>query len=75
MYVEQAEYCGYKPIGCCQQTGASCKTNVEGIIKIRGTIISSMTKSGQHGNNAYTYTELAIKQHNLVKTVSNFAAY
>jgi hypothetical protein len=47
-YIEQAEYCGFIPIGCSQQIGQSWRTIVEGIIKMRGTIISNMTKSGNH---------------------------
>jgi hypothetical protein len=74
-YIEQAAYRGYTPIGCSQQTGSSCRTIVEGIIKIRGTIISNMTKSGSHSNDSYEYTDVAIKRHNLVKTVSKFSAY
>jgi hypothetical protein len=74
-YVEKAQLCGYSPIGCSQQTGISCKSMIEGVVKIRGTIIANMTKSGQHANDPYLYVDVAIKRHTLVKTVSTFAAY
>jgi hypothetical protein len=74
-YVEKAESSGYKPIGCSQQTGQSCKSIIEGVVKIRGTMIANMTKSGHHDNNPYHYADLAIKRHNLVRSVSTFAAY
>jgi hypothetical protein len=74
-YTEQAEKEGNLPIGCSQQTGVSCKTIIEGLVKIRATMIGNMTKSGQNANDPYLYTEVAIKRQNLVRSVSKFAAY
>jgi hypothetical protein len=74
-HIEDAELMGFKPIGCSQQSGPSCRLVIEGLVKIRGTIIGNMSRSGEHGNDPYMFAEVAIKRHNLVKTVSKFAAY
>lgn len=74
-YIKIAEDAGCLPVACSQQTGKTCKAIIKGVIKIRGTMIANMTKSGQNDNNPYMYTGLAIKRHSLVRSVSDFAAY
>jgi hypothetical protein len=74
-HIEVAELMGFKPIGCSQQTGPSCRLIIEGLVKIRGTIIGNMSRSGEHSNDWYMFAEVANKQQNLVKTVSKYAAY
>jgi hypothetical protein len=74
-YISKATLSGQQPIGCSQQTGITCKSFIENVVKIRGTIISNMGKSGNHDSDAYVYADVAIKRHHLVKTVSPFAAY
>jgi hypothetical protein len=75
-YIVRAEYsAGHLPIQCSIQTGSTCKTIIESVIKIRGTILNNMNKSGQNSNDPYLYASVAIKKHNLVRSVSPFAAY
>jgi hypothetical protein len=45
-YISKAMLSGQQPIGCSQQTGITCKSFIENVVKIRGTIISNMGKSG-----------------------------
>lgn len=75
MYIAEAEGTGYLPTGCSQQTGKTCKAIIDGVVKIRSTIIANMTQSGQNDNDPYQYTGAAIKRHSLVRSVSNFSAY
>jgi hypothetical protein len=74
-YITKAEAVGYLPTSCSQQTGVTCKGMIDGLVKIRSTMIANMTKSGENANDPYLYTAVAIKRHNLVRSVSNFAAY
>lgn len=74
-YVKIAEDSGYLPVGCSLQTGLTCKAMIKSVIKIRASVMVNMHKSGHNVNDPYVYTTLAIKRHNFVRSVSQFAAY
>jgi hypothetical protein len=65
--IDKAVVSGQQLTGCSQQTGITCKTIIKSVVKVRGTIISNMAKSGQHNNDPYLYTDIAIKRHSLVQ--------
>lgn len=74
-YTRKAESAGYLPVECSQQTGITCKAMIDGVVKIRSIMYSNMHKSGQNENDPFMYTTVAIKRQNLVRSVSQFAAY
>jgi hypothetical protein len=75
IYLKEAIDAGHIPTGCVQQTGNSCRTIINGLIKIRGSMINNMKKSGTHSDDPWAYTVAAIGRHALTKTCSRFAAY
>jgi hypothetical protein len=49
------DYDNYIKTACSQQTGASYKSMIEGLTKVRGTMIASMTTSSDNANDLLMY--------------------
>lgn len=74
-YLKKAIENKHSPICCDQQTATSCRIMIEGLIKIRSSIIANMKQSGTNDSDPWKYTWVSIKKHSLTKTVSRFSAY
>ena len=56
-------------------TGKECKTMIRNLIKIRGTMIQNITKSGTNDNDPYNFIDFAIRKNCMVKTIHKFVMY